>query len=126
MTAIAAACAAYFDAWARKDLDGLAALLHPEVHFKSPTAQTDGRDKYLAAAARVFPLLEGFKIRAQFVSGERAMAAYDFICRAPIGVSATAELIRFEGGLVRESEVFFDARPFEAFARAMAQRPTKN
>ena len=113
---------AYLSAWTRKDLEGIAACLHPAVQFKSPTAETNGRDKYLAATARVLPLLDRIDIRAQFTSGDRAMFAYDFVCREPIGVSRTAELVRLEGGLIRESEVLFDARPFEAFARAQAAR----
>jgi len=121
-TSIKEACAAYLKAWARKDLDALGPLLHPEVHFKSPTAETTGRDKFLAATARFFPLIERVDTRAQFIEGDSAMFAYDFVCIAPIGVSPTAELLRFEDGLVRVSEIFFDARPFEAFARAQAQR----
>ena len=30
------------------------------------------------------------------------------------------ELVRFEDGLVRDTELFFDARPFEAMQRAQA------
>ncbi len=115
-------CTAYLNAWSAKDLDAIAACLHPAVQFSSPTARTEGRDAYLAATKRVLPLLQGIDVRAQFVSGERALFAYDFVCREPIGVSRTAELVRVEDGLIRESEVFFDARPFEAFARAQAAR----
>jgi hypothetical protein len=53
-------------------------------------------------------------------SGDRAMFAYDFICRDPIGVCRTAELVRFQDGLIRDIELFFDARPFEAMQRAQA------
>ncbi|MGH7936549.1 MAG: nuclear transport factor 2 family protein [Chthoniobacterales bacterium] len=115
-------CAAYLDAWTRKDIERFAALLHPDIHFKSPNAETDGRDKFLAATARFLPLVERIDTRAQFVAGDRAMFAYDFVCIAPIGISPTAELLRLENGLVRESEIYFDARPFEAFARAQAAR----
>jgi hypothetical protein len=87
---------------------------------------TPRRDKVLASAARVFPLLERLETRAQFVSRDRAMFAYDFICREPIGVCLTAELVRFQDGLIRDIELFFDARPFEAFQRAQAQRPSAN
>jgi len=123
-TSIEAASAAYLDAWARKDLDGIAARLHPDVHFMAPMQELHGRDAVLASAARVFPLLERFETRAWFVSRDRAMFAYDFICREPIGVCRTAELVRFEDGRIREIELFFDARPFEAFQRAQAQRPS--
>lgn len=119
---ITEACTKYVDAWKRRDLDAISALVHPEIKFKSPTATTEGRDKYLAATARFLPLLLRVDVRAQFTSSEGAMVAYDFVCADPIGSCPTAELIHFRDGLVRESEVFFDARPFETFARAQAAR----
>ena len=120
---IAAAAAAYFDAWTRKDLDAIAARVHPDVHFKGPMNETRGRQAYVEASRRILPLLQRFELHAQFVSDTRAMAAYDFICIEPIGICRTAELLGFEDGLIRDSEVFFDARPFEAFMRAQAHRP---
>jgi hypothetical protein len=116
--------AAYLDAWSRKDLDGIAVHLHPEVHFKGPMQELNGRDAVLASSKRIFPLLERLEVRARFVSGDRAMFAYDFVCRDPIGVCRTAELVRFEDGLIRDIDLFFDARPFEAMQRAQANRAT--
>jgi hypothetical protein len=115
-------CAAYLDAWSHKDLDGIAAHLHPDVHFKGPMQELNGREAVLASSKRIFPLLERLEVRAQFVSGDRAMFAYDFVCRDPIGVCRTAELVRFQDGLIRDIELFFDARPFEAMQRAQADR----
>ena len=40
---------AYIDAWSRKDLDGIAAHLHPAVHFKGPMQELNGRDAVFAA-----------------------------------------------------------------------------
>jgi hypothetical protein len=114
--------AAYLDAWSRKDLQGIGVHLHPSVHFKGPMQELNGRDAVLDSAERIFPLLERLDIRAQFFTGERAMFAYDFICRAPIGVCRTAELVRFDSGLIRDIELFFDARPFEAMQRAGADK----
>lgn len=114
--------AAYLDAWSRKDLHGIGLYLHPSVHFKGPMQELDGRDAVLASAQRIFPLLERLDIRAQFFAGARAMFAYDFICRAPIGLCRTAELVRFDNGLIRDIELFFDARPFEAMQRAPADK----
>jgi hypothetical protein len=116
------ACSKYVNAWKRRDIDAISQLIHPEIKFKSPTATTEGRDKYLAATARFLPLLVRVEVRAQFTSNEGAMVAYDFVCANPIGSCPTAELLRFKDGLVRESEIFFDARPFEAFAKAQAAR----
>ena len=111
-------CTDYLNAWSRKDLDGIAVHLHPEVHFKGPMQELNGRDAVLASSKRIFPPLERLNVRAQFVSGERAVFAYDFVCREPIGVCRTAELVHFQDGLIRDIELFFDARPFEAMQRA--------
>jgi hypothetical protein len=65
MSTIAEAADAYLTAWARKDLDGIAAHLHTDVHFKAPMQELTGRQQVLAAAARVFPLLERIDTRAR-------------------------------------------------------------
>ena len=113
-------CASYLDAWSRKDIDGIAVHLHPDVHFKGPMQELNGREAVLASSKRMFPLLDRLDVRAQFVAGDRAMFVYDFVCRDPIGVCRTAELVRFQDGLIRDIELFFDARPFEAIQRAQA------
>jgi hypothetical protein len=82
-TSIESRCASYLDAWSRKDLEGVAAYIHPDVRFKAPMQEL-------------------------------------FVCRPPIGVSSTAEMVRFQDGLIRDTELFFDARPFEAMQKAMA------
>jgi len=115
-------CASYLDAWSRKDLVGVAAHLHPDVHFKGPMQELNGKDAVLASTQRIFPLLERLDVRAQYFSGDRAMFAYDFVCRPPIGLCRTAEMVRFEDDLIRETELFFDARPFEAMQKALAER----
>lgn len=119
---IESSCASYLDAWSRKDLEGIAVHIHADVRFKGPMQEFQGRDAYLTATKRVFPVLEKLDFRAQFISGDRAMLVYDFVCRDPIGVSRTAEMVRFEGELIREAELFFDARPFEAMQKAQAAR----
>jgi hypothetical protein len=118
-------CASYLDAWSRKDLEGIAVHIHPDVRFKGPMQEFQGRDAYLIATKRVFPLLERLDFRAQFISEDRAMLVYDFVCRDPTGVSRTAEMVRFDGELIRETELFFDARPFEAMQKAQADRAAK-
>jgi hypothetical protein len=121
-TSIESRCASYLDAWSRKDIEGVAALIHPNVRFKAPMQEFEGRDAYITATARVFPLLKKLDVRAQFVSGDRAVLIYDFVCLPPIDVSRTAEMIRFEDGLIRETDLFFDARPFEAMQKALTNK----
>ena len=111
----------YLDAWARKDAERIGAFLHPDVTFVGPVLQTRGRDAVLAAAERMFPMLQRLEVRALFAEGDRALAAYDFVCAEPIGLCRTAELIGFDGDRISSIELFFDARPFEAAMRAGAR-----
>lgn len=115
-------CASYLDAWSRKDIEGIATHLHPNVHFKGPMQELNGREAVLISTRRIFPLLLRLDVRARFISGDQAMFAYDFVCHEPIGVCRTAEMVRFEDGLIRETELFFDARPFEAMQKVQADR----
>ncbi len=117
------ACKAYLYAWQNKDIDGVSACVHPDIQFKSPNAATTGRDAYLKAAARFFPLFDRIEIREEFYSGNGAMIALDFNCMQPIGLCPTAELIGFRDGLIFRDQLFFDARPFEALMRARAANP---
>ncbi len=113
-------CNSYLDAWARKDVEAIAAHLHPAVTFTAPLQQLQGRDAVIAATQRMMPLLKTLTNRTQFVAGDRAMFSYDFVCGEPVGVCRTAEQVRIEDGRIREIELFFDPRPFEALRRAAA------
>lgn len=107
----------YIAAWKKKDADAIAACLGSDVHFKGPMAETTGREPFLAACRRMFPLLQDYRVRSLLIDGDRAMFAYDFVCAEPIGVCRTAELITIKDGLIASSEIFFDARPFERLAQ---------
>lgn len=118
-------CTRYLDAWSRKDLGGIAACLHTEVDFKSPNAHTQGREAFLSATKRFFPLVQKLDVHARFVSSDQAMFAYDFVCIPPVGICPTAELLTFQDGLIRVSQIYFDARPFEALQRAASPPANK-
>lgn len=115
---VAEACAAYMDAWARKDIAGIARHVHPDVQFLGPMVETQGRDAFLRSSEGIFRMLERIALRGTFIAGARAMFAYDFVCRPPIGIVRTGELVDFDGVLIRRIELFYDARPFEAARRA--------
>jgi len=102
----------YLAAWQLKDADRIANLLHPEVRLKSPVAELTGREPFLMMCRKIFPSLRDVSVRARFASGNQAMIVYDFVLREPIGVTRTANLMTFEGELIRSVELFFDARPF--------------
>jgi hypothetical protein len=113
-----ALCVRYMDAWKRKDLTTIAACLHPELHFLGPMLETQSKQAFLDSTARILPALVRFEPRATFVARDRAMFAYDFVARDPIGLCRTAELVMLRDGLIARIELFYDARPFEAARRA--------
>ena len=104
----------YLEAWNRKDVSAFAAVLAPDVRFKGPLAQTEGREPFLAAVARMLPMVEKLERRTLFTEGDRALAVYDFVCAAPIGCLRTAEMIEIKDGLIASSELFFDTAPLVA------------
>ena len=112
----------YVRAWSEKNADALMTLTTADVRFISPTATTDGGDAYIAAARRFFPLFSQLHLRAQLVGNGQAMIVYDLDCIPPIGRCPTAELLTIRKGAIASSEIFFDARPFEAMIRAAQQK----
>lgn len=103
----------YIKAWNRKDAEAIAKYLTADVHFLGPMAETNGKEVFLGAVRRMFPLLKAIEVRSKFVDGNEVMLAYDFNCSEPIGKCRTAELLTFRSGLISRSEIFFDARAFE-------------
>jgi hypothetical protein len=114
----------YLQAWRQLDIEAILVCAHADIHFKAPNAETNGAQAYRQSTARFLSILERVETRASFIDGEQAMIAWDFTCRGPIGACPTAELVRFDAGLVRSSEIYFDVRPFEAYARAQRGQPS--
>jgi hypothetical protein len=103
----------YLSALRRKDLAGIAKLMHPYVQLKSPVAEVTSKEEFLKTCEKAFTMLEDIKIRAKFGNEEHAMIVYDYVLRLPIGLTRTASLITVQDKLIRTIELFFDARPFE-------------
>jgi len=106
----------YLEAWKRKDADGIARHLHPEVNLKSPVGDLKGREPFLVMCRKIFPMLDDVVVRATLANETQAAMIYDFVLKDPIGVTRTANLMTFEGNLIRSVELFFDARSFEKSA----------
>ena len=80
----------------------MASLLNcTAVHFKGPMQELMDATPYLVATKAIFPdYSSGWDIRGKSASGDRVAFIDDFICCQPIGVCRTAELVRFEDGLL--------------------------
>jgi predicted ester cyclase len=113
-TDMRSAALAYLNAWKNKDEKAIAARLHPKVRFAGPLSAHEGREAVLASFRALFPMLQTVTLHHLLVDGEQAVAAYDFVCTAPVGLVRMAELMLFEEGLIRSIEMYFDARPFVA------------
>jgi hypothetical protein len=113
----------YLQAWNRKDLAAIEGLIADGVAFRGPMAETTGRQAFTNAVAKMFPLLQRIDVRHVYGDADHTVAVYDFVCAPPIGKCRTTELLRFESGRICASELFFDARPFEALMRASARQP---
>ena len=112
----------YLEAWKSKDLDAIARHVHPNIQFKGPMSELSGRESFLAACQRMFPMMVELRIRSAFESGNQAIFAYDFVCSPPIGLCRTAELLTVEDGLITSVELFFDARPFEQLGKGQQKQ----
>ncbi len=104
---------AYYEAFDRKDVDGIARRLHPEVRLVGPLAELTGRDAVVDAARRLVAASRGLRIRVTADAGDQAMVVYDVDFPEPIGVCRTAALLTVAGGLITRIELFYDGRPFD-------------
>jgi ketosteroid isomerase-like protein len=111
----------YLAAWESRDAEAISALTHPEIHFKGVNAETRGREAFIAGCKRMFPLLQEHRVRAIAESGPQMILIYDFVCREPVGSVRTAEMLTMKDGLIVESELFFDSRPFERLSANVAR-----
>lgn len=104
---------AYYIAMDKKDIEGIAKCLHPDVEFIGPLDQRSGKENLLEAVKGFTAFIKHIRVRAKFASGNQAMIAYDADCPEPIGIIRAAALMTFKNDLIAKIELFYDARPFE-------------
>jgi SnoaL-like protein len=105
----------YFRALENHDLQAVAGLLQPNLHFKGPLGERDGRDQFVSGLERLLPMwrLQKINVRGRFQSGNQVVLIYDFVCAEPLGMCRIAEFLSFEGEKIKDIELFLDPRPFE-------------
>ena len=124
--AVARSLATWHDMIDRKDMSGLAAIVHPDAVFRSPVAHTP----YHSAAAVMMALnaavvvLEDFTYYRQLASDDGLSVVLEFSARVGDKVLKGIDLVRFDAeGRIVEFEVM--VRPLaglQALATAMAPR----
>lgn len=112
----------YLHAVGRKDLDRVAALLHPEVDFTLGSRSTHTRDEFVAALRRLAPILVRNDIRRVFADGNQVCAVYDFVTDTPAGPVLSVELLEVEGGAIRSSLLLFEKERWPEAMHALAAR----
>ena len=105
--------AEYLEALGAGDLNRIRAVIHPELHFRTPLLEVWGREPFIFACEQVIARTHGLVLKAKFAAGNQAMFTYDLLFVEPIGPVRTANLMTFEDDKIRDVELFYDARPFQ-------------
>lgn len=112
---------AYIEACGRKDLEGVAALLAPEVHFVGPGNQLTGADRYLAVLRRLGPVWESSDLKHVFVDGDDVCVIYDFVTNTAAGAVPIAEWLEIRDGKVAAVRLIFDRLTFKPASDELAR-----
>lgn len=103
---------AYYKAFENKDVETITKILHHDVEFIAPMGNSKGREAVVEAAKRLLPLIKSIDVRAKFGSGDQVMLVYDLNLTAPVDRCPSAVLMTIKDGMIRRTELFYDARPF--------------
>lgn len=104
----------YYELMAKKDLASMEKYLHPDVQFKGPLDEFEGKEKVLNATKNFMSIFETLKIRAAFEKENHAMIVYDLDIPLAGGAISGAVLVTVEERVIKKFELFYDGRPFEA------------
>jgi hypothetical protein len=115
---------AYIDACSRKDLDTVATLLAPDVHFVGPGNELTGAPAYLAVLRRLGPIWERSDVKQVFVDGSSVCVIYDFVTTTA-GPVPIVEWLQVEGGRVQAVRLFFDRVTFKPAGDELARLATR-
>lgn len=106
----------FLTAWADGDMTSVAALLHPEVRFRSPANDLTGRDEVLAVIGAFAQVVTGITVRAVTSSPPDVMVMYD-IHTAPFGTLLAVDHFVIEAGRIVGDTLVFDTAPMQSAAR---------
>jgi len=113
---------AYIDACGRKDLDTVASLLAPDMHFVGPGNTVNGSEPYLAVLRRLGPVWKSSDVKKVFTDGPEVCVIYDFVTSTPAGSVPIVEWLRVEEGRIVSVKLYFDRVAFKPAADEMARR----
>ncbi len=103
----------YYRALASKDIVTASQFLHPEVKLISPLAEIETKPVVIKALEGFLAALERLEIRiVSKLSDDQTILFLNPYFHQPIGKLRTAALITLENDLIKEIELFYDAKSF--------------
>jgi hypothetical protein len=115
---------AYLDAVAKKELDRVAELLDPDVHFIGPATTLDGPAAMLAAFRRIGAIHVRSDVKRVFSEGSEVCVIYDFVTDTA-GALPAVEWLRIEGNRIRAINLYYDQVPWLKLREEIARRAAK-
>jgi ketosteroid isomerase-like protein len=98
---------AFVEAFGRRDLATVTALLHDEVVFESPRTRLTGAAAVAAAIGEFAEVVTGIDVVAAFGDDESAVVCHD-MHTGPFGTLRTVDHVTVRGGRVAADTVVFD------------------
>jgi hypothetical protein len=96
------------------DVGAARKLLHDDLSFRGPLDAFDQPEPYLAALAKLHPIVERIEVKKMFTDGDDVCVLYDMVTRTPAGTAFIAEWLHVRSGKIASIRTVFDARPFAA------------
>jgi hypothetical protein len=104
---------AYYDAWINKAGDLSEVPLAPNLHVRGPIASCEDADTYRAMARQAGSALRAFRVREQFVAGNRFCSIIDWEMALPIAAITVAEILDVADGQIVRGETIYDPRELQ-------------
>lgn len=98
---------AFVEAFGKRDLATVTALLHDEVVFESPRTRVTGAAAVAAAIGEFAEVVTGIDVVAAFGDDESAVVCHD-MHTGPFGTLRTVDHVTVRGGRVAADTVVFD------------------
>lgn len=103
---------AYYTAMAAKNITPVEQYLHNNVQLIGPFGKTTGKAAVIETVKKFISYFESLTIRTKVGSENHVVIIYDVKFSEPASNARSASLMIFENGLIKNIELFFDARPF--------------
>ena len=119
---LAAVTAAYLEAVAQQQFDGVSNLLDPNVEFTTSGRVIHGPHDLIVALKEIAPILVRNDIKKIFVDGNQVCVIYDFVTNTSVGVLPSVEWITFRDGKIASVQLIFHTAPWHGALEELKKR----